>query len=144
MKTGTIAPIVGPEQHASPRSAAPSVAGPGGTVPEARSAPSADGRTARAREASQTARLKRKREQAGNPTCTRIVERPGCAPRVCGARTVQNDIERARGVFWCPRCQRYPWGSGGGRAGGGPDKVPADAYNHAGAQASTGNHGDGP
>lgn len=62
------------------------------------------------------------------PRCT--IVRPGdkdTPSRVCGARTSQNDAEKARGVYWCPACQKYPWGSGGGRHGGGPDKVPAAA-----------------
>lgn len=72
------------------------------------------------------------------PRCTNRVLRPGMAQRppdgsskpdrVCGTPTIQNEPERSRGVFWCPRCQSYPWGSGGGRSGGGPDKVPAEAY----------------
>jgi hypothetical protein len=73
------------------------------------------------------------------PRCTNRVGPPilpgkaGSGPRQtdrrCGTLTVQNEVERERGVYWCPRCRRYPWGSGGGRAGGGPDRVPPEAYN---------------
>ena len=50
---------------------------------------------------------------------------------LCGTRTIQNESERSRGVFWCPACAKYPWGNGGGRSGGGPDKVPAHAWDAA-------------
>lgn len=63
------------------------------------------------------------------PRCTRTIQPPkGLEPRICRARTSQNEAERDRGVFWCPDCQRYPWGSGGSRAGGGPDVVPVEAW----------------
>lgn len=72
------------------------------------------------------------------PKCTREVVRQMGRGRpktvsstekaICGAPTIQNEPERERGVYWCPRCRRYSWGSGGGRAGGGPDVVPALAW----------------
>jgi hypothetical protein len=34
--------------------------------------------------------------------------------RICGGRTVQNEIERERGTYWCPRCGTYPFGNGFG------------------------------
>jgi len=56
------------------------------------------------------------------PNCTKMVA-PPIRPannlsgprqlgRQCATPTIQNDIERKRGVYWCPRCQTYPWGSG--------------------------------
>lgn len=62
------------------------------------------------------------------PRCTISVKRKNGTRGPCGARTCQNEPEESRGVYWCPRCRRYPWGSGGGRSGGGPDKVPAEAW----------------
>ena len=61
------------------------------------------------------------------PRCQRVVT-VRKQPRVCGTRCVQNDIERGRGVWWCPACSRYAFGSGGGRAGGGADRIPAEAW----------------
>jgi hypothetical protein len=37
----------------------------------------------------------------------------------CGAMTTQNEVERERRVYWCPRCGTYPFGNGFG-----PDSVP--------------------
>ena len=81
------------------------------------------------------ARQKAKQGASRLPKCTRTLpatpargEAPARPPRPCGTRTIQNAPERTRGVYWCPRCRRYSFGSGGGRAGGGPDKVPAEAY----------------
>ena len=31
----------------------------------------------------------------------------------CMTPLVQNDVERTRGTWWCPRCQQYADGSGG-------------------------------
>lgn len=63
------------------------------------------------------------------PKCTIPVMRGEPAIQTpCGQRTSQNEAEQDRGVYWCPRCQKYPWGSGGGRSGGGRDKVPAEAW----------------
>lgn len=91
---------------------------------------------ARARQAAREAREKR---HGAMPRCTIPVSSPPVArlgrggfvakptaPRPCGTRTVQNEPERSRGVYWCPRCGRYPWGNGGGRSGGGPDKPPPE------------------
>jgi ribosomal protein L37AE/L43A len=85
------------------------------SVPGPRSASRPAVGTALVLKASLAARSRRRQE--ARPACTR-----------CGTLTVQNERERARGVYWCPRCQTYPWGSGGGPAGGGPDKVPPEAY----------------
>ncbi len=89
--------------------------------------------------ADRLARARAKREElrvsrAGTmPRCTKWVgppilpgkgsSRSGSVGRPCGTRTIQNEAERARGVYWCPRCRTYGCGSGGGRASGGPDKV---------------------
>lgn len=72
------------------------------TAPAARSAASASRGTGAARKASLAARSRRSREAVHNPTCP-----------ACGTRTVQNLPEHTRRVFWCTRCQRYPFGSGG-------------------------------
>lgn len=74
-------------------------------------------------------RQKAREARSGLPRCTNL--RPGgkgVPASVCGQKTTQNERELERHVFWCPRCQKYPWGSGGGRSGGGPDKVPASAW----------------
>jgi len=42
---------------------------------------------------------------------------------VCGTPTIQNEPERERGIYWCPTCQQYPWGSGMKA-----DTVPAEAW----------------
>ena len=73
------------------------------TVPEAQSTPSANGRTAQALAASKTARSRRQQEARTNPRC-----------QCCQTRTIQNDCERARRIWWCARCQKYPFGSGFG------------------------------
>jgi hypothetical protein len=70
----------------------------------------------------------RRAKRARRPRCTILVEHRDGSVTACGAITDQNEVERSRGVYWCPVHQRYPWGSGGGRAGGGPDKVPAEAW----------------
>lgn len=83
-------------------------------------------------------RSKRAAARTAVPACTLPVRRGTHGPRQadgslegsyeqCGTPTVQNAIERTRGTWWCPRCQRYPWGIGGGRAGGGADSVPPEA-----------------
>ena len=73
------------------------------TVPAARSASPTSHRTRAAREASLTARSRRQSEAAGNPQCPR-----------CGTSTVQNAPEASRRIYWCWRCQKYPFGSGFG------------------------------
>ena len=73
------------------------------TAPAARSASSVSHRTSAARKASLAARSQKRREAADNPKCPN-----------CGARTIQNAPEGGRQVFWCARCQRYPFGSGFG------------------------------
>ena len=73
------------------------------TVPTARSASSEGHRTRAARRASLTARSRRLQEAVQNPCCLN-----------CGTHTVQNMPERTRYVFWCARCQRYPFGPGFG------------------------------
>jgi len=95
---------------------------PRGTVPESRSAPSVDKRAALARAALATARLRRQRERALNPVCPRMREHSKRGKRVCGARTIQNEVERERGTYWCPRCARYAFGNGFGQQG--PLNVP--------------------
>ncbi len=73
------------------------------TAPAARSASSVSHGTSAARKASLAARSQKRREAADNPKCPN-----------CGASTVQNTPEGGRGVYWCWRCQRYPFGSGFG------------------------------
>ena len=73
------------------------------TVPAARSAPPESHGTSAARRAALAARSRRSREAVQNPSCP-----------VCGTRTLQNVPERTRYVFWCARCQQYPFGSGFG------------------------------
>ncbi len=77
------------------------------TVQEARSASSPSHRARAAREASLAARSQRQREAMDNPVCP-----------TCDGRTIQNDPERARRVWWCMSCQSYPFGSGFG-----PDRI---------------------
>ena len=63
------------------------------------------------------------------PRCTNTVRGKGkerkrpTADRICEAHTVQNVVERERGVYWCPECTTYPWGDGCG-----PDIVPKEAW----------------
>jgi hypothetical protein len=64
--------------------------------------------TALALKASLAARSQKRREAVGNPKCPN-----------CGTSTIQNAPERSGGVYWCWRCQRYPFGCGIG-----PDVVP--------------------
>ena len=97
-KTGPNLPVSNGHAESDPRVV---------TVPAARSAPSGSHGTSAARRAALTARSARSREAVQNPSCP-----------VCGTRTLQNMPERTRYVFWCARCQRYPFGSGFG-----PDHV---------------------
>ena len=83
------------------------------TVPGERSTPSASPRTAQATEAARTVRARRQQETANNPVCS-----------TCGSRTIQNVQERARSVFWCVGCRRYPFGCGLG-----PDAILPKAAN---------------
>lgn len=89
------------------------------TVPGIRTCGFEGRRTAQARAALVTARLRRAQQRAENPICPRPLEQPRRGEKVCGTRTVQNDVERERAVFWCPGCARYAFGNGFG-----PDKIP--------------------
>ncbi|MFC1639217.1 hypothetical protein ACFL3B_00470 [Gemmatimonadota bacterium] len=78
------------------------------TVAEARTASSLGDRAATARKALATARSRKRIEAANNPKCPE-----------CDTHTVQNEPEKERRVYWCPRCQWYPFGDGFG-----PDVLP--------------------
>ena len=65
------------------------------------------------------------------PRCQRLIStRKHPDPHPCNTPCVQNSSEKERGVWWCAACQKYPWGNGGGRAGGGPDlkRIPKEAW----------------
>jgi hypothetical protein len=85
------------------------------------------------------ARARAKREELRSkrrgtmPRCTNLIGPPiipskhenGSRQTVhrCNTPTVQNQAERTRRVFWCPKCRRYAWGSGFD-----PDQVPPEAF----------------
>ncbi len=78
------------------------------------------------------AQARRVAERSSSPRCTNTVQgyegrgkgrKRLTVDRICGTATIQNEVERERGVYWCPECATYPWGDGCG-----PDIVPDEAW----------------